>query len=269
MLRIRATREAVGSCPYLPDRVWITNVFGVDHLPEALYEQLLSYGWRRSGHSFYQNQCENCGACVPIRIPVAAFKPSKKQRRIIRKNRDLIVSVHPRRFREEVYRLFSRYETRRHAPNKPTGRESFRRFLCDSAVGGHEMHYRLPDGTLVGVGWVDEMPLSISTVYFAFDPAHADRSLGVFSILYEIEYARAGNKRYHHLGFYVAGTQKMAYKSSFFPHEQLITPNTWQRFNSREELADRDPSATRAGMTDSESNGWFQLNIATGTQRNV
>src|SRR5690349_11416678 len=81
-------------CPYLPDRLSTTRAFfALDELSPSKYHELMDAGFRRSGRVIYQPACEGCRACVPIRIPVASFSPSKSQRRAWRRNQDLKVTV--------------------------------------------------------------------------------------------------------------------------------------------------------------------------------
>jgi len=77
-------------------------------------------------------------------------------------------------------------------------------------------------GKLVGVSWLDYLPNSLSSVYFAFEPEEAKRSLGTFSVLKEIEIARMSGREFYYLGFYVPGSPKMSYKGRFKPHELLL-----------------------------------------------
>lgn len=220
-----------GPCPYLPNRRWVTHTFAVPTLPSEIYERMISDGWRRSGTFFYQNHCPGCNECRPIRIPVAEFRPSKSQRRIQRRNEDITVEVVPNKFYREVFDLYTVYQEERHGRDETSRESGFRRFLCDSSVTTVQMHYR-QENRLVGVGWVDELSDALSSVYFIFDPEESRRSLGTFSVMEEIRRADELGISYHHLGFYVRDSRKMAYKANFFPHELLIE-GRWVRRESR------------------------------------
>jgi arginine-tRNA-protein transferase len=73
---------------------------------------------------------------------------------------------------------------------------------------------------LVGVSVVDRGFSSLSAVYCYYDPALARYSLGTYAILREIQLCRAWGMRYLYLGLYVEGSEPMAYKAKFFPHQQ-------------------------------------------------
>lgn len=78
------------------------------------------------------------------------------------------------------------------------------------------------ESTLVGVGWLDVLPNSLSSVYFAFDPAYQKRRLGVFSVLKEIELAKKLHKPFLHMGFWVCDCKSMKYKDEYRPYELLV-----------------------------------------------
>lgn len=205
----------------------MTHSFSIGAIRAGLYEDMLASGWRRSGHNLYQNHCPGCNCCTPARVPVDRFVPTKSQRRVLRRNDDVTVSLGPTDGGDEVYELYRRYVAARHSTAQgpfelPGERNQFDRFLTNSPVLSQCMKYRV-DGKLVGVGWIDVLRHGLSSVYFAFDPDESRRSLGTFSIMEEIRIARALDKRWLYLGFYVPGSRKMLYKGHFHPREFAVS----------------------------------------------
>jgi len=123
-------------------------------------------------------------------------------------------------FRRDVYELYLRYVEYKHGRTEKD-EEDFRNFLCLSPIDTRIMMY-YAGSRLAGVGWVDFLPRSLSSVYFAFDPDFASRSLGTFSVLEEIELCLKTGREWHYLGFQVQGSPKMEYKARFRPHEKLM-----------------------------------------------
>ena len=78
------------------------------------------------------------------------------------------------------------------------------------------------EGQLMAVGLIDEMPRSLSSIYFFFDPEFAHLSPGVFSALCEIELARRLGKEHVYFGYCVPGCQSLTYKALFRPHEVMV-----------------------------------------------
>lgn len=225
-LSLPLLRSEPSVCPYLPDR-FATPLFLISSLPDAaIYQQLMDAGFRRSGQVVYANRCLGCRACVSIRVPVAEFRASKSQRRVLRRNADIEVRVDVPHCDEERRALYERYQMHVHGSG-PVSMREYEQFLF---IGGDytlEMFYWI-EGQLAGVGIVDACPSCLSSVYFFYDPAHAKRSLGVFSALREIEECRERGLPYWYSGYFVHGNDKMRYKADFRPHEFLHDDGVWR-----------------------------------------
>ena len=220
-----------GECPYLPNRHWMTHAFAAHSVPGAIHEALIDGGWRRSGTIFYRNRCPGCSLCIPIRTRVRQFRMSRSQRRAGRKNADLRVTVHDPAPDEDLFALYVAYQRTRHREELPEAEawDGFERFLCHSPVPSLLMRYRL-GRQLVGAGWIDLLPNGVSSVYFVFDSSYASRSLGVFSVLREIELAARLGKRWLYLGFFVPGCPSMSYKANYHPYDLLID-GQWKQWH--------------------------------------
>lgn len=80
-------------CPYLHDRQAREVAFRLPHYIPGLYHGFMDLNFRRSGTVLYRPQCETCNQCQAIRLPIADFHPNRSQRRCLKRNRDLSVSV--------------------------------------------------------------------------------------------------------------------------------------------------------------------------------
>ncbi len=208
-----------GDCPYLENNEWLSDMFKAETLEGSSYESLINRGFRRSGNFFYKNKCRGCKECISIRILVDSFSMSKSQKKALRKNADVRITVQPSEFDWEDYELYRKYSVLRHKTDSTV--ESYLDFLVRSAVDTRMMRYFI-QSALVGIGWVDVLPESLSSVYYAFDPAYGKRSLGVFSTLKEIEMAKMLNKPILHMGFWVRNCDSMEYKNRYRPYQLLI-----------------------------------------------
>lgn len=219
-------------CSYLPGRMARHEAFHVNRLDSALYERLLASGFRRNGSVVYRPRCRGCHECRQMRVRVADFVPSSSMRRVLRRNADIRVEIAPCAFETGKHELFQRYLQRQHDGSMSGDAESFRSFLCESPTDSVEFHY-FAGARLVAVSVADRLPSGLSSVYMYFDPLEAARSLGTYSILWEIEHCRNAKLPYYYLGYLVSGCAKMSYKARFQPCEILVAHDRWIAFRAR------------------------------------
>jgi arginyl-tRNA--protein-N-Asp/Glu arginylyltransferase len=206
-----------GPCPYLDGRGFRSVVVEGD-LGRS-YRALMDAGFRRSGPVAYLPDCPGCSACVSVRVSVADFAPRRDQRRIWARNRDLTTTLEPRGDSAEREALWGRYQAMVHGqsePGPPPGREP------DGGVEGGELHARDGSGRLVAVSIVDLFPDALSSVYCYWDPDLAERGLGTWMALAEIDHARRTGRAWWYLGYWVSGCGKMAYKARYRPQQRLV-----------------------------------------------
>ena len=227
---IKIFRTDNGPCPYLNKANWENISFHASKLHPDSYASLLNQGFRRSGLTIYHPVCSSCQECIPIRIDALNFVKNKGQRRTWRKNNDLRVEHQSSEFNQEDFALYRRYQREWHKTDVLVNENEYLEFLIDSPVNTEIMRYYLGD-KLIGLGWVDLLPELISSVYFVFDPDYVSRRMGIFSLLYEIEYARSLDIRWLYLGYWVKSSTKMKYKADYQPVE-LLFDSKWIPFNS-------------------------------------
>lgn len=214
-------------CPYLPEREATLQGFLANQVDPHLYRQLMDLGFRRSGRFFYQNVCRACSECVPLRVRVDSFQPSKSQRRCVRRNTDLCLTVGTPELTVEKYDLYCRYLVEKHGDSSEKNMGAVRDFLYNPVVDSVEFCYRDRQGRLVAVGLCDVFEDALSSVYCYYEPAERRRGLGTYAALEELGYARKHALAYYYLGFHVRECPAMAYKASFRPHELLGTGCNW------------------------------------------
>ncbi len=218
-------------CPYLPgkdERKIVAEL--ADGRAGREYRRLIRAGYRRSGTIAYRHACPACGACVPVRLPIAGFAPGKSLRRVRRANRDLDVSVLPAHAGADHFDLFRRYQEGRHGGGEMADMDytEYRALVEDSHVRTRLAEFRGSGGVLVALCLFDELADSLSAVYTFFDPAITKRSLGSYMILWLAEYCRESGKGNLYLGFWIEQCAKMAYKARFRPLE-ILDRGAWRR----------------------------------------
>jgi arginyl-tRNA--protein-N-Asp/Glu arginylyltransferase len=216
-------------CSYLPGQVATSRALLAEQMPPELYHRFMDAGFRRSGRLLYQPVCAGCRECRPVRVPVDRFRPGKSQRRVWRRNADLVVSVEDAEPTDEKFDLYRRYVVGRHGgAEADEDRQGFDDFLYDSPVETIEFTYRDESGRLLAVGVCDVCAESLSSVYFYFEPTELRRGLGTYGALREIEAARRLGIPYYYLGYWIEGCGAMRYKTEFRPNELLCPDGLWR-----------------------------------------
>ncbi|CAH2984087.1 unnamed protein product [Chilo suppressalis] len=148
---------------------------------------------------------------------------------------------------KETHRVYVKYQTVIHNDKIEKCTEpKFRDFLVQSPLieeyrdegptcgyGSFHQQYWL-DGNIIAVGVIDILPKCVSSVYFFYDPAFMNLTLGTYGALREIEFTRYLNKstpelQYYYMGYYIHSCKKMRYKGNFFPSD-LLCPETYKWF---------------------------------------
>ncbi|QIR14763.1 arginyltransferase [Shewanella aestuarii] len=223
-------------CNYIKGNQEQLLVIQESELDGHLFEQLLAMGFRRNGNAIYKPRCPSCQACQSIRVPVASFTLSKRQKRTLKANQDLHWKVVDKTT-EAHYQLYERYITARHSdgPMYPPSQAQFDDFLlCDwLSVMFIELY---DDDKLIGVAVTDNLTYSLSAIYSYFDPEYQKRSLGSLMILIQCQLARTLAKHFVYLGYQIDVNRKMSYKRQYRPY-QILTANGWQNGDAHTPLS--------------------------------
>lgn len=232
-------------CPYLPgrsERKVFTELKGphADQLNEALGR----IGFRRSQTVAYRPSCLDCQACVSVRVAVRDFAPSGTQKRILKRNSDLVTSECRPWATGEQFDLLRKYLGVRHPGGGMAAMDEidYADMVEHTPVTSYVVEYREPGeglmpGRLVGACLTDRQGDGLSMIYSFYDPEHEVRTgLGNYIILDHIRRAAEDGLGYVYLGYWVDGSDRMQYKIRYRPIE-VLGREGWRRLDAEQQDA--------------------------------
>ncbi len=213
------------------DRLELINEeFFADRIkPEAL-DRLLADGWRHFGPHFFRY---NFGVfdgqirhVLPLRIRLGDLALSKSQRRTLRRNSDLRVSMGPLTITPEIEELFQIHKQRFKA-GVPSSIFDFVGTNPSRPVTNTMLLTVHDRNRLVAASFFDVGGESVSSIYGIFNPEERTRSLGIFTMLKEIEFAREKKKPLYYHGYAYEGESFYDYKKRFNAIEVFDWKGRW------------------------------------------
>jgi arginyl-tRNA--protein-N-Asp/Glu arginylyltransferase len=175
---------------------------------------------------------------LPLRINLTSFTLSKSQRKTVRKNSDTTVIIRDCFIDEEKEKLFS-IHAKRFTENKP---ESVFNFLSpeDTATKPCELKEIcvFVEDSLAAVSFLDLGEKASSSVYAMFHPDFANRRLGIYTLLLEIQYSIDRGMDYLYPGYAYRESSFYDYKKKFHPMEYFDWNGNWLPLNIEETSED-------------------------------
>ena len=164
-----------------------------------------------------------------LRLRLERYSPSESQRRVLRRNADLRVVPVKAQLDERRRELFDRHKLR-FTENIPSSLEDF--------LGPHPSSVPVPTiefgiysgDELVAASYLACGQESVASLYGFFAPEWSRRSLGVLTMLHEIQFARERGYRIYYPGYALVKPSSMDYKKRFHGLESFDWTDGWKPF---------------------------------------
>ena len=192
--------------------------------PEAL-DRYLTAGWRPTGQSVYSSDYlrteeDALYGCLQLRIPLAGYQSKKRHRKLLRRNNDLFrVVIQKAELPDWEMHAVNEEYLKAH-PEKSTENLSFH-IIGDGflqVLNTWESRIYLKN-KLIAFSYFDLGERCLYAKAGIYDPAFADFSLGTYTMLIELQWARDNGYTYYHPGYFSPGYPAFNYKLSYAPAE--------------------------------------------------
>lgn len=212
-------------CPYLENRIFISNNLIINNIDEEGLETLLETGYRHFGEYFFRPECRVCNECHPIRVLVKEYNFSKSEKRVLNKNAQFTVNIVNKPSSDiKYFNLYKEHKKR----FKESYTETYENWVS-SFFSKFNTNYLMEirdENILVGVTHLDVTKKIVSAVYCYWKESYASYSPGKFSILKGIQYAIETGAEYYYLGYFIKDNKHMSYKSNYKPN-QILKDEIW------------------------------------------
>lgn len=212
-------------CSYLNNKQQTTHYKVLENVTSKICQDFIERGYRRFGKMYFRPVCTDCDECQSIKIDVDNHSFSKSQRRVLKKAAHIKTYIQKPTLTHEHMNLFAKYHSYMHTKKAWDYSETTPQHYYDSFVQGHEdFGYEVlyfDEEQLIGVDLIDILDDGISSIYFYYDPDYSHLSLGKYSLLNQIKFAKETHKRWIYLGYYVQECQSLSYKADYKPYLTL------------------------------------------------
>jgi arginyl-tRNA--protein-N-Asp/Glu arginylyltransferase len=186
------------------DFEYINEAFEADRVTPQQLDTVLAHGWRHFGTYFFRYNLGfldfDIRRVIPLRTRLSEFSLSKSQRRVLRRNEHLEVIIRPIEIDD--------------AASAP----------CETK---EVCVYK--DEKLIAGSYFDLGARTASGIYAIFEPSEGSRSLGIFTMLKEIEFAIEAGKEFYYQGYSYEGESFYDYKKRFRGTEMFDWNGNWKR----------------------------------------
>ncbi|MBM3901491.1 MAG: arginine-tRNA-protein transferase [Verrucomicrobia bacterium] len=164
-----------------------------------------------------------------LRLRLELFAPSESQRRVLRRNTDLRVVTRMAELDDQRRELFHRHKVR-FAESIPNSLEDFLG-PDPSSIPVPTLEFAVYSGaTLVAASYLACGHESVASLYGFFAPEWSRRSLGILTMLQEIQFAQENGYRIYYPGYALVKPSSMDYKKRFHGLEAYDWTDGWRPF---------------------------------------
>ena len=193
-----------------------------ENLPPSVLDEYLSRGWFRMRQSVFTcRYVMGSGVlhtAVWIRVNIENYQFSKSLRKLLAKNDRLFrYEILPMVINDTHHELYERYRENFHSDISETIDDALfdeDKDIFDSMLINIYDHERL-----VAYSIFDKGSSALESIKGVWDPDYSSYSLGLYSMLLEVQYGQENNFKYYYPGYIAPGCPSFDYKTRMYPYE--------------------------------------------------
>ncbi len=208
------------------------------YLPEKLkpsdYNLFLSKGWFRGSSLLYRMELvcmeQTVHSVINVRLPLREFNFRDSHLKLLRKNgRRFRVVKGPAVVTPELEALYAKQKSRFNGFIHASLEDIFCRAFDHRIFS--TLQFIVYDGPqAIAASFFDITSHSVASLLAICDPDYASSSLGIYTMLLEVNLAAEMNMDYYYPGYVLDGSPRFNYKMSLGHYEWMDERKAWRRY---------------------------------------
>ena len=203
----------------------IFDEFYTDFIESEQLDSLLEIGFRHFGkyffrysHNYFQDKIVKV---LPLRIRLENYRHSNSQKKIIKKNQFLQTNIIPCILNDEIHELFE-IHSNRFEYGRPNSIYNFMNSEEPNNIPNQMFKVEVRnESKLLASSFLDIGKFATSSIYGMFHPDYYKYSLGIYTMLLEIEWSILNEKKFYYPGYVYTTPSFYDYKKQFYGLESF------------------------------------------------
>lgn len=188
----------------------------LDEVKGSVLDSFLAMGWYRMGPTIFTTHYiyyhENLFSTIWLRTPLSDYTYSKSLKKILRKNNSQLNYVfEPYAYATELDELYDKYKLA-FKGNLPESLDHYMMDSLDLEIYDTFLLKVYSEGSLIACSIFDVGEIALTSIFGFYDPEYSAMSLGLYTMLLEIEFALRNEMEIYYIGYFVPGNPRFDYK---------------------------------------------------------
>ena len=182
-----------------------------------LMDELLGLGYFRSGKSMFHSPVTFiegvANSTIRTRLQLDNHKLSKRTRKLLAKNNRIFThEIVPLELTDEILELYKIYKKECFKGSLNGELHEWLEGSFENEIFNTQMCKIYHEGELVAASFIDLGLVSMASIMGIYHPDYSSYSLGIYSMLVEVEYAKEFGLEFYYPGYILSASSRFEYK---------------------------------------------------------